>query len=176
MQQPLDEKAVRAFLAKSPDIVIPIWLDELEQCQARYEGLFSLEAKEKLVKKKSVFLQIMIPPKSILKLYERWVRLKAILEEDLKKTALEILISVDPLVGLRYQEVFEQEKDPLSRFHALASPAYFFMPKVGHYKTLVTSRQLLKTQAIQKSYSSLHGNIVHRRQKKSSIRAWSRCS
>ena len=147
MQQPLDEKAVQAFLAKSPDIVISIWLDELEQCQARYEGLFSLEAKEKLVKKESV-PQIVIPPKSIPKLYERWVRLKAILEEDPKKTALEILISVDPLVGLRYQEVFEQEKDPLSRFHTLASPAYFFMPKMGHYKTLVTSRQLLKTQAI----------------------------
>ena len=147
MQQPLDEKAIQAFLEKSADEIIPQWLDALEQSQNRYEALFSSEVREKLLKKESI-PQIMIPPKSIPKLYERWLRLKSALEETPQKTALELLITVDPLVGLRYQEVFEQEKNPLSRFHTVASPAYFFMPKVGHYKTLVTSCQLLKTQAI----------------------------
>ena len=147
MQQSLAKEAVERFVEKDPEKEITRWLDTLTVCQGRYENLFSVATREALLKKESV-PQMVLPPKSVVKLYERWVRLREALQKNPKASGIDLLLLSDPLVGLRYQTVFAEHTNPLARFHVIASPAYFFTPKLEGYKTLVTSSQLLKSQAI----------------------------
>jgi hypothetical protein len=148
MEISLDAQAVEAFLKKDPEQEITHWLDNLDTCSSRYEGLFTRALTKSLLKKEESVPRLVIFPHSIPKLYERWMRLKQSLSNDPKIVAMDLLIQADPLVGICYQEIFKTHNNPLDRFHAIAAPSYGLTPKVGNYKTLVISSQLLKSQSI----------------------------
>ncbi len=151
MQRPLDESARRDFLALEPETVLIDWLTPLAEIKIADNHL---------------------PPGSIEALYQRWRRLRQVLQLPLTSddpmapilphNHLELLTQLDPPLGAAYGEAFQSHATPLARFTAVSQPDYVWLGgmSVSASSGLLRSHSLTQPREVKardvKAMASLH--------------------
>jgi tetratricopeptide (TPR) repeat protein len=144
----LHPKAIQEFLKLPPERELTSWLEKLNYRQLRYEQLFPYKERQSLLDTESV-TQIPFPRGSMAELYCRWRRMQEVLENTPNISGLDLLIRVEPILGIQYKSMFDRWPSAMERFHGIASGSYDQgLLAVGQYKTLITSRQILRSRNI----------------------------
>jgi hypothetical protein len=150
MKQPIHPAARERFLSFTPERLLRLWLNQLNEQNQRYCALFSeIERRELFDTKKRPGMVIPIPFKTgaIAEIYQKFQRLQLALKESPQLSGLELLRIVIPSLGIRYEEAFHSCKNPLERFLSLTSTQYS-IAIAGRYQTMINSRQMLQSMAI----------------------------
>lgn len=118
MMQSIDEDFCTAFLAKPAEYLLLEWLTLLFLKNKEYEtllttGIFhSTEyAGDGFTSKRGLQLPIKLVPETLLRFYRKLKQLYTILAEQPKTTLWELLMKVEPEVGLHYAKLKQQYPD-----------------------------------------------------------------
>lgn len=128
MQEPLDEEAVALFLSLDPINCLEEWLKRLMTITE--SSLFSSEQKEKekktemdiLLEAHNCFIPIALIPGTMAQLYEKWLRIRAALQDKdtSVNTPMELLERIEPLLAREYRKTFAPDNhNPEARFAIL---------------------------------------------------------
>ncbi|MBS4165874.1 Uncharacterized protein NEOC65_000946 [Neochlamydia sp. AcF65] len=135
------------FLNLKPLEILQSWLKDLEYQQLRYTELFNEKEREFTYaynKQNPVVISILLPPKTVAKLYQKLTRLQCALQENSSLTPLDLLIRLDPPLGRYYANLLTDALlSPLSRFLKGAGKSYQVNPQ--GLVTISTSRFILKS-------------------------------
>jgi Ran GTPase-activating protein (RanGAP) involved in mRNA processing and transport len=146
MQEALHPKTREHFLQIDPLEILRTWLANLDIQQQRYTKLFTEEERDfaYAYHKQNPVISILLPPRTVAKIYQKLTRLQRALNNNLDLTPLELLIRLDPPLGKYYEHLLQDTNAPIySRF--LKGPGQFYEKSLYGLVTSSTSHSLLKS-------------------------------
>jgi HEAT repeat protein len=123
MQMPLHPRVRERLLKINPDELLDAWLQDLENAQNKINALFEEEDK-KVLKEKKIFLDVEFKPSIVLDIYEKLVRIQALLRKRPESSGLTLLRHTIPNLSLRYIDAFQQYPTVMERFNFLTKECF----------------------------------------------------
>ncbi|KIC75377.1 hypothetical protein DB41_HN00090 [Neochlamydia sp. TUME1] len=149
MQEPLHPKTREQFLQIKPLELLHTWLRNLDKQQQRYAKLFTEKDREFVYayNKQNPVISILLPPRTVAKIYQKLTRLQRTLENlenNVTLTPLELLARLEPLLGKYYEHLLKNTGlSPYERF--LEGPGQFYEKSPYGLVTSSNSHSLLKS-------------------------------
>ena len=156
MQLPIHPLARDNFIKLDPKTIMSDWLLLLDSTQGTCDQLFKENDRKRLFfeedKENPIITRVPLKKGIVPKIYEKFVRLKALLQENPDITHLELLKKVIPLLGIAHEQAFKRavskdENTPGARFHFLFSRQYSTIV-AERFGTLITSKHILASAKI----------------------------
>ncbi|MBW8308179.1 MAG: hypothetical protein K0M45_00810 [Candidatus Paracaedibacteraceae bacterium] len=121
MNEPIPEETRNLFIKEDPFTLLHNWLYALRRYNSHYQCLYpDPQEVYQLFQKKGVILGIPFQKGTIRHLYNKWMRLKDLLQESAIEnsflTPLELLSKLEPRLAALYHNAFDQNTTILKRF------------------------------------------------------------
>ncbi|BBI16915.1 hypothetical protein NCS13_1_0720 [Neochlamydia sp. S13] len=146
MHESLHPKTIKRFLQIKPLELLQTWLRNLDKQQQRYAKLFTEEDRDfvYIYHKQNPVVSILLPPRTVAKIYQKLACLQRALENNASLTPLELLIRLDPPLGRCYTDLLQYATlSPYERF--LKGPGQYYERSPNGLVTSSTSHSLLKS-------------------------------
>jgi Ran GTPase-activating protein (RanGAP) involved in mRNA processing and transport len=149
MHTALHAETRKLFLKIKPLEILQTWLKNLDEQQQRYESLFNEKERDYVYayNKQKPVISILLPPKTIVRLYQKLTCMQHAIESNAAITPLELLFRLDPSLGKYYAHLLQDTTaSPYERF--LKGPGHFYDKAQQCLVTSSTTNSLLKSSNI----------------------------
>jgi HEAT repeat protein len=118
MKNPLVDCLRERLMTLNVPQVMTAWLQSLQKKQQEIEGLFNAQERRAL-KTNGIYLDISFKPSIVVDIYQKLVRMQAVLHGHPGIPLLRLLRYVVPSLGIRYEAAFKHSDLPQERFMVL---------------------------------------------------------
>ncbi|WP_213156197.1 hypothetical protein [Neochlamydia sp. AcF65] len=149
MYTALHPETRKLFLKIKPLEILQTWLKNLDEQQQRYERLFNEKERDYVYayNKQKPVISILLPPKTIVRIYQKLTCMQRAIESNAVLTPLELLFRLDPSLGKYYAHLLQDiAASPYERF--LKGPGHFYDKAQQCLVTSSTTSSLLKSSNI----------------------------